>query len=422
MAAPDGRPSSAAPRKFKGRVARDSAALATGSIVAGLLAYAFFALATRSLGADGAAPVSVLWSYWSLAAAVLSFAVQHWIIRTLAHDGHEGIVARSLPRITAAAFVLVALSGLVAFAFRYSLFNDEGLAFPAMVAGITIGAYFTGLVRGALAGRRRYVATAVFLVAETAFRVVLASGVAVAGGDAKAFGIALVAGPLVGLIWLSSLRFDHGPSDSTALRNPLALASGIAGGSLIAQIVLTSTPVVLATVGGAPQEVTSLFLALALWRAPYLVALGITPQLTAVLTAFVVRRQSQRLAQIRALTVVSVVVGAGGATVVGVTVLQPALQLAFGEDVMLEPWALAGIGIGTAVALGNLVLMLMLLALGRSGVATGAWALAVGGAAGWIGLSGMAPLPTVVVAFGVAQVIAFVVFLAFSRRPLRAVS
>jgi O-antigen/teichoic acid export membrane protein len=56
---------------------RDSGVLAVGSAISGLLAYAFFALATRSLGAERAAPVSVLWSFWAVAAAVLTFAVQH---------------------------------------------------------------------------------------------------------------------------------------------------------------------------------------------------------------------------------------------------------------------------------------------------------------------------------------------------------
>jgi O-antigen/teichoic acid export membrane protein len=416
MAAPDDRPSSAVRRMFGRRVARDSAALAAGSTGAGLLAYAFFALATRSLGADGAAPVSVLWSYWTIAAAVLTFTVQHWTIRTLAHDGHEGTVAKSLPRIAALAGLLAALAGLVAFAFRQGLFNDGGMAYPAMVAAITIGSFFTGLVRGALAGRRRYVATAASLVAENVFRVLMAAGLAVGGGGTEAFGVALVVGPLTGLVWVSSLRFTHGPLDTPAVRNPLTLASGIAGGSLIAQTVLTSAPVVLAASGGAPEEITSLFLALAVWRAPYLVALGVTPQLTAVLTRFVLRGQSARVARVRALTVVGVSGASALAALAGLTVMQPILALAFGEDVEMDAWALAALGIGTAVALGNLVLLLMLLALGRSGVATGAWTLAVTVAAGWFAFSSLPSLSRVVLAFVAAQVTAFILLLVFSRR------
>ena len=77
-------------------VSRDSARLALGSAVAGVLAYVFFMLASRALGAERAAPVSVLWSIWAISAAVLTFPVQHWIIRRFTADGHEMHVSRAL--------------------------------------------------------------------------------------------------------------------------------------------------------------------------------------------------------------------------------------------------------------------------------------------------------------------------------------
>ena len=52
MPAPEDRPRSGAPRRFSKRLVRDSSVLATGSAAAGLLAYVFFALVTRSLGAE----------------------------------------------------------------------------------------------------------------------------------------------------------------------------------------------------------------------------------------------------------------------------------------------------------------------------------------------------------------------------------
>ena len=59
--------------------ARNTLGLATGSIVSGVLAYAVFALTTRALGSEQAAPVAVLWTYWGLSAAALTFPIQHWI-------------------------------------------------------------------------------------------------------------------------------------------------------------------------------------------------------------------------------------------------------------------------------------------------------------------------------------------------------
>ena len=74
-----------------------------------MLAYVFFALVTRALDAEGAAPVAVLWSYWSFAAAALTFPLQHWIVRVVAASGGlEGPVRqamRSIPAIALAAAV-----------------------------------------------------------------------------------------------------------------------------------------------------------------------------------------------------------------------------------------------------------------------------------------------------------------------------
>src|SRR3954469_9205006 len=90
---------------------RDTAALAAGSAVSGLLAYVFFALVTRALGAEAAAPVAVLWTYWSFAAAALTFPLQHWVVRAVVAAGGEGPVRRALPSITGLALLVALLAG-----------------------------------------------------------------------------------------------------------------------------------------------------------------------------------------------------------------------------------------------------------------------------------------------------------------------
>ncbi len=68
--------------------------MAVGSLVAGVLAYVFFAVVTRALGAGPAAPVAVLWAWWGFAGAAVTFPVQHWIARTLATQCGEAGVRR----------------------------------------------------------------------------------------------------------------------------------------------------------------------------------------------------------------------------------------------------------------------------------------------------------------------------------------
>lgn len=391
---------------------RDSSRLALGSAASGLLAYVFFALASRSLGADQAAPVSVLWSYWAMSAAVLTFPVQHWIIRKVTVDGHEAGVARTLPLLWLVVALLGVVAGLLAYLFRQRLFGIDDAAFPAMVAGITLGSFFIGVVRGVLSGRGRFGSTALSLATENGTRVALAALAVLLGGGSVAVGVALVLGPLSALVWLPSLRLRRGTAVPAAghasLRESLSLLSGVAGGSLIGQAVLTGAPVVLAAVGGAPASVTSLFLALAVWRAPYIVAMGVTPQLTAALTRVVSHGPRRQVVQVARATVAAVAGCSAVAALLGLWALQPLLRVAFGADVRLHGLALAGLGVGTMVALGNLVLLLVLLALGRSRAATAVWLVALALAAAWLGLgTGTAPAVRVVVAFLVAEVTAF---------------
>lgn len=388
-------------------------------MVAGLLSYAFFVIATRSLGAAAAAPVSVLWSYWAIAAALLTFAVQHWTIRTVTHDGHEGTVARSLPRIAAAAVVLAVITGALAYLARYPLFGTGDVAFPLLVGAVTIGAVFLGLLRGALASRKRYLATGISFVTEMVCRVLAAATVALAGGGAVAFGVALAVGPLANLVWWRALRFTSHDAGAGVVRNPLALAAGIAGGSLIAQVVLTSAPVLLAAMGDAPAEVTALFVALAVWRAPYMVFLGMATTLTSMLTNFVKRRQFGRLAQVHWGTAAFVLCGVLLAGLIGATIFGPMLRLAFGSDIRLPVWAMVATGAGTVVAVGNLVLLLTLLAYGRSGRTTVAWVGALVVTAGWLVAAPLGVLDTVVTAFVLAQVVAFAGQLWFGWRARR---
>jgi hypothetical protein len=346
--------------------------------------------------------------------------LQHWTIRLLT-EGAEGTLARSQRRIWIGTAGASGLSALLAYLARDVLFHHESVVYPAMVAAITAGAAFSGLVRGGLAGRGRYVATGMSMVADNLLRVALGIIVALAGGSAMAFGFALVAGSFSGFLWPSSLRFggrDTAAADSIA--SPLALASGLAAGSLIAQIVLAGGPVALAALGGTQQQVTSLFVALALWRAPYLIALGVAPQLTSALSRTALAGDDQGLRKGRRWTLGAVLGAAALAFLAGATVVDPVLPFVFGGDVVLEWQTLALIGAGTAFAVGNLVLMLLMLAVGTSRFVNRAWLGAVLVGAVILVASPQSPTDRVATAFAAAQVTAFALLLAAPLRGLQA--
>ena len=84
------------------------------------------------------------------------------------------------------------------------------------------------------------------------------------------------------------MAVDVAPAGSGAARPAMGFLRGAAGGQLVGQAVLTGGPVVLALAGGAPSEVTALFAGLALFRAPYTLAVGQVSALTARVTDLVV--------------------------------------------------------------------------------------------------------------------------------------
>jgi O-antigen/teichoic acid export membrane protein len=347
--------------------------LAVGSATGGLLAYVFFALVTRVLGPVEAAPVSVLWVWWGFAGAALTFPLQHWISRTVtAHRGELPLrVLRG--RLAITVLVLALGSGLVAWLAREALFGRDDPAFPLLVVAVTLGSGLMGVVRGTLTARRRLEAVGASLTAENALRCVGAAALCVGGVDhPTAYGGCLVVGYLAAGLWPSALRFGR-EGAPPAPGSPMALIGGVGLGQLVAQITLTGGPLLLAVAGGAPEEVTALFATLALFRAPYTLAVGLMAALTGRLTSLVVRGRWDALRRIRLALVVVTLGTAAVAAALGDVVGQPLVALVFGEGVELDALPTALVAVGTVFALANLLLTITVMARGRAGGLLRGW-------------------------------------------------
>ncbi len=358
------------------RGSRDAAYLAAGSLVGGLLAYVFFALVIRVLGAGPAAPVSVLWAWWGFAGAALTFPVQHWIARTAAIAAGEAAVRQGLAHVAIAVLAVSLVAGGLAWIARDRLFGSNGDVFPMLVLGVGLGSGMLGVQRGLLSARCRFGAVGLGIVAENSLRCAVAIVLVLLGNDtAVAYGLALCAGYAVAIGWPDALAPRREGSGTGS--GPLRFVSGASGGQFLAQATLTGGPVLLAAIGGAPSEVTVLFAGLALFRAPYTLALGLVSALTGRLTRLIEQGQWLRLSRIRRIlglmTVLLAVVGGAGGAWLG----PPVMEIVFGDGVRLALGQAALVAVGTVLAMANLVLTLGVLARDRAGAVVGCWALGI---------------------------------------------
>ena len=400
---------------------RDSAALALGSVVSGLLAYLLFALITRGLGAEDAAPVTVLWTHWAFTGAAFTFPLQHWITRNVV-AGRESAVRRAAPQLSLVVGAAALILGGLAWLARDDLFHRDDPWFPVMIALITVGSALIGVVRGGLGGRGRFEAVAWSLVAENGLRCVLVAGLLLAGVTSPvALGLCLVAGQVVVVLWPSALRYAKAvgtrvhDSDSW-----LAFLSAASVAQLISQAILTGGPVLLALSGGSPSEVTAMFAALALFRAPYMVALGSVPQLTLRVTERTVAGEYAALRKLIRGVLAAAVLTVVLAGMLGAWAGPSLLRLVFGHTVDVPATDAALLAIGCAVAIGNLALMVIALGQDRPAAVARAWAIATAvGALGFVALTGASPVNATIGSFLTAEVAALVALSVATVRATR---
>ena len=180
---------------------------------------------------------------------------------------------------------------------------------------------------------------------------------------------------------------------------------------MIAQVVLTGGPVALALLGGTPAQVTGLFVALALFRAPYTLALGVVSPATGMLTRLVVAEDHAAIRRVLAGFVVATALGAGLAAAIGWFVGPALLQLVFGESIDVSAQVCLLTAVGSALSLGTLLLSLVAMAHDRSHTTLRSWLVAAVAATVTIVVGPGTPLTTVTVAFLVAQLVAFATLL-----------
>lgn len=371
--------------------------------MSGVAAYGYIALGTREYGPAAFAPIAVVWSLWPAAAAAFAFPLEQWIAREMGSGAGAEARVHSMLRTTLPAIAAICLGiGLASWLAGERLFGERGILYPALLVAVCLGAASMGVLRGGLAGRGRYHASALATALENVVRLAPALVVAAAGMSVRAFAAILVLGPLVGLLWPNAFRYRGEKTPETA--RPRGFGE-LAGAALLAQVVLAAPPVVLAAIVGPTEAVTAVFVALALLRAPYLVAVGVSVRALPRLTRRLAGPGATQLGQVLIRIALATAVAMGLAAALAPPLLPSVVGLVFGDDAVPSSAALAGLAAGVVGAHGALAAMLALLAAGRNQITLGAWAI---GCAANIALLALPldPEAKVAVAFAGAEIAA----------------
>lgn len=408
---------------------------------AGLLAYAFFAIASHTLDRDDYGQIVVLWSAVFLIISTLFRPIEQLLSRTVAELDEQGRsvrhalrVAASIQLAVAAAFTVISLA--LFSPLENDLFGGDALFVWVMIGAVLAfgGSYFA---RGFLAGRRQMgLYGAVLLVdgmARLSFALALAFGIA-DGVGVVAVGIAVA--PLLSLVVVPfALRakapprdpsFD--PADKVAVEAApeftLAQGGGFAAAVLVImlseQVFLNGGPLFVRAAEGTAAA-GFIFNVLMVARAPVVLFQAVAASLLPHLTRLRSRgdETSAEAFRVSVRMTLLVIAGFSVAVVLGLIAVGPqVMELAFGEKFEYDRLGLVLVGLGMGFYLTAATLNQAALAEGQARAAAGCWLVC---AVGFIVINlvpGLDVFRRVEVGFLAAAAVLSILLYALHRHPI----
>lgn len=352
-------------------------------------------VAGRTLDDVGFASFGVAWSLWALSVAVLIFPVQHWIAwRAVVDGGLGGVLAarRKVGGLLGGMVLVLAMIGL-----SDELFRAPGPWWLAM-ASIGVSSAALGVGRGLLVARDRLGSVATVIGLENVVRLAFVMAALAVGLGAVGAGVAIGSGVLVLLPFVRALRVDDAAGGEVRVLGDLL---SLAGAAALAQVLVQFAPVAAELTDADAGEVAAVFSTFALTRAPVLIALALSTQLTTPITRWLgTGRVTERQLGLTVLGIGSVLTPIGW--LVGRSVVPPLVVWFFGSGRSLAPADSAAVTAGMSLAVLGVFGIVGLLAVDRSGSALVVWSLAILVGASWAVWAGSIPQ-----AFLVAELVGF---------------
>jgi O-antigen/teichoic acid export membrane protein len=373
-----------------------------GSLIAALGAYLFQIIGGRALGAEGFAPISVLWTMFFIVATVVLVPVEQHVTREAASGRRVLTWHGLLPALVAITFAAGVGLVFVAFTLDRAFLGDETFLLITAVLFVSYGVYEVG--KGLLAGHRRFGLVGWAMIGESVGRLVLAIAFLTMATGATALGWAMALCAFTVLatrFW----RFDH-EAESGSLAGATRFIGIYVLASAASQTLLAGAPLAVLALGGSPEMISVAFVTFTLYRAP----LTLTYLLQGRLLPYLVRMaETGDRAEAHRLVTRLMWAGAGlclAGALTGYLVGPDVVELLLGGEFRPSSQMAALVAGGVVAAVTTQVVGQFLVAAGRTLALTVVWSLGLVAAVIVLALSDAEPLTRTALAFAIGEVVA----------------
>jgi O-antigen/teichoic acid export membrane protein len=359
---------------------------------AGVLTYAFFAIASHSLDADQYGNIVILWSVVFLLASTLFRPIEQLLTRTLAEREQAGAGSSDALRAAAViqagvSFAAVLVLLLARDTIEQELFDGEDVLYWILIASL-VGFGLAYYARGFLAGRGQFRLYAALLLIEVSSRLAFAVAVALglaSGANVVALGSATAPVAVIVVLPVAvAMRPEHrrpkleAPSagdPQLTLGKGGAFAGAVLMMMLSEQVLINSGALFVRAAEGAAAA-GFIFNVMMVARAPLVLFQAIAASLLPHLTRLRTRGGEGSKAAFRSSveTTLLLIAAFAGLTIIGVVAIGPqVMQIAFGDSFEYDRLGLAIVAAGMGFYLAAASLNQAALAQAQAHRAAGCW-------------------------------------------------
>jgi O-antigen/teichoic acid export membrane protein len=393
-----------------------------GATAAGAFAVLVFqAVASRTLGTDGFAPIAVLWTVMFLLYTVLQLPAEQHLTRALVVTRSSKDL-RGVYKAMAGAFGLALIVGTVFTAVTIDRFFEGEWVYVAITAAIVISRSIMASARGSLAGHRRFAAYGATIAIEALTLLIGGLAVMITNGDAVAFAVVMFLAPLSTLLSRPFAAVEGHGDRQDFQPQPASFLAWLIVATAASQAIIAGGPIAVSFIGGTAAAVSIFFTSFALLRGPITSGYNLVARVLPDFTELARSNDAHRLwrwgPRLVGLGIVVAVIGAIGAGLF----LRPLVGAIYG-DAFRPPQAAAILGgASIGLGLGALFATQMYTAAAKGPRLAFGWLVALAASVAFLALSNIDPITRTAAAFGIGELTGLILLglVLVERQPRRA--